>query len=74
MWDRRIGEVVVCVTAARAQILATVWVLDWSTSVQSVLSTSVLSHLKEKQRVSGLGWKRDNDITASIVVGASQMK
>lgn len=74
MWDRRIGEVVVCVTAARAQILATVWVLGWSTSVQSVLSTSVLSHLKEKQRVSGLGWKGDNDITASTVVRASQMK
>ena len=74
MWDRRIGEVVVCVKAAKAQILATVWVLDWSTSVQSVLSTSALSHLKEKQRVSGPGWKGDNDITASTVVGASQMK
>lgn len=62
MGDRRIGEVIVCVRAARAQIL-TVWVLDWR-----------LSHYKEKQRMSGLGWKGDNDITASTVVGASQIQ
>ena len=48
--------------AARAQILAP-RVLDWR-----------LGHYKEKLRVSGPGWKEDDDITAGTVVGASQTR